>query len=172
MVGRSRTTLARPVAVACAMVLALGIYGLGSAAGAATPSKAKAKATVVAASVPGVGTILVDAQGKTLYTLTDASGAAVECTAACASAWPPLTVAAGTKATAGKGVKKVTATSDGQVTWKALPLYRFAADTQAKEAKGNGLASFGGTWNVVKVKATKAGATATTKSSSGGIPGY
>ena len=169
MVGRSRTTLAGPVAVACAMVLALGIYGLGSAAGAATPAKAKAKATVVAASVPGVGTILVDAQGKTLYTLTDASGAAVACTGACASAWPPLTVAAGTKATAGKGVKKVTATSDGQVTWNALPLYRFAADTQAKEAKGNGLASFGGTWNVVKVKAAKA---KPTSSSSGGIPGY
>ena len=167
MVGRSRTTLARPVAVVCAMVLALGIYGLGSVAGAAT----KTKPTVVAARVPGVGTVLVDAQGKTLYTLTDANGAAVACTGACAGAWPPLTVAAGAKATAGKGVKKVTAASDGQVTWNALPLYRFAADTQPKEAKGNGLAAFGGTWNVVKVKAAKA-KTPTAKSSSGGIPGY
>jgi predicted lipoprotein with Yx(FWY)xxD motif len=164
MVSRSRTGLARPVAIACAVVLALGIYGFGSAAGAAT----KPKAAVVAASVPGVGTILVDAQGKALYTLTDANGAAVACTGTCASAWPPLTVAAGAKAKAGKGVKKVSATSDGQVTWKALPLYRFAGDAQAKEAKGDGVASFGGTWHVVKVKAAKAKTTSTTRGSSSG----
>jgi predicted lipoprotein with Yx(FWY)xxD motif len=164
MVGRSRTGLARLVAVACAMVLALAIYGTGTA-GAAT----KSKGTVVVASVPGVGKILVDAQGKALYTLTDANGAAVACTGTCASAWPPLTVAAGATAKAGKGVKKISTTSDGQVTWKALPLYRFAGDTQAKEAKGDGLASFGGTWHVVKVKAAKAKSTAT---SGGGSSGY
>jgi predicted lipoprotein with Yx(FWY)xxD motif len=168
MFGRSRTGLARPVAVACAMVVALGIYGLGTAAGAAT----KSKATVAAASVPGVGTILVDAQGKTLYTLTDASGAAVACTGACTSAWPPLTVAPGAKATAGKGVKKISATADGQVTWKALPLYRFSGDTQAKEAKGNGLSAFGGTWNVVKAKAASTAKAKTTASTGGSSSGY
>ena len=164
MIRSSRTELARPVAVVCAVVLALGIYGFGSAASAAT----KSKATVAAASVPGVGTILVDAQGKALYTLTDTNGAAVACTGACTSVWPPLTVAAGAKAKAGKGVKKVSATTAGQVTWKSLPLYRFAGDTQAKEAKGDGIASFGGTWHVVKVKATKAKTTATTSGSSSG----
>jgi predicted lipoprotein with Yx(FWY)xxD motif len=154
------------VAVVCGMTLALGAYGLGmTAAGAAT----KKKTVVAAASVPGVGTILVDAQGKALYTLTDANGAAVACTGTCASAWPPLTVAAGAKAKGGKGVKKVSVTSDGQVTWNALPLYRFSGDTQAKEAKGEGVNAFGGTWHVVKSKAAKAKTTATT---SGGTPGY
>jgi predicted lipoprotein with Yx(FWY)xxD motif len=170
MAHRSWTTAARTVAVIAGLALALGAYGLGSgAAGAATKTKAKAKATVVTAAVPGVGTILVDAQGKALYTLTDANGAAVACTGACAAAWPPLTVAAGATAKAGKGVKKVSATSDGQVTSNALPLYRFSGDTQTKAAKGEGINAFGGTWHVVKVKAAKVKTTATT---SGNTPGY
>ena len=46
------------------------------------------------ATVPGMGVILVDSQGHVLYTHTDANGKAVACTGACATAWPPLTVAA------------------------------------------------------------------------------
>ena len=136
------------------VVLTLGIYGLGSVAGAAT--KPKSKPTVVAVSVPGVGTVLVDTQGKALYTHTDANGQAVACTGACVTAWPPLTVAAGAKVKAPKGVKGLGTTSDThQVTSTGLPLYRFSLDTQAKQAKGEGVNGFGGTWHVVTVKNAK-----------------
>ncbi len=165
MVGRSRTRWGRPVAVACAMVLALGIYGLGSAAGAAT--KPKPKVAVATATVPGVGTILVDSQGHALYTHTDASGAAVDCTGACVTAWPPLT-ATGAKVKTAKGVKALSTTgTTHQVTATGLPLYRFSLDAQAKQAKGEGVNAFGGTWHVVTVKNAKTKAPATNAGTGG-----
>lgn len=82
------------------------------------------------------GTILVDMNGKTLYTLTN-GGHAVACTGACAAAWPPLMLASGQPAT-----------NNG------LPLYRFAGDQAAGDANGEGISSFGGVWHVVKVSGT------------------
>jgi len=147
------------------MVLALGVYGLGSAAGAATTKKA-----VLTASVPGVGTILVDSQGHALYTHTDANGQDVACTGTCLTAWPPLTVAAGAKVKAPKGVKKLGTTgTTHQVTATGLPLYRFSLDTQAKQAKGEGINAFGGTWHVVTLKKTTTKGTPTTNAGTGGV---
>lgn len=160
--GRSETSAARAVALVCTAVLAVGISGIG----AATAAKQAPKPTVAVATVPGQGAILVDTQGMTLYTLTDAGGAAVACTGACATAWPPLTVTAGAKTKAPKGVKKISATPDGQVTWKSLPLYRFKGDAAAGQANGEGLAAFGGTWHVVKTKARAATTTPTTTAGS------
>ena len=154
----------RSIALVAGMTLALGSHGLAATpAGAATAKKA-----VAIASVPGVGVILVDAQGHALYTHTDANGQAVACTGACATAWPPLTVAAGAKVTAPKGVKNLAATRDThQVTSRGLPLYRFSLDTQAKQAKGNGVDGFGGTWHVVTLKNTKT--TPTKNAGTGGV---
>jgi predicted lipoprotein with Yx(FWY)xxD motif len=156
----------RALATVAAAALVIGLVGVGTAA-ASTPTK-KTTSTVAVATVPGVGAILVDAKGMALYTLTDGSGAAVACTDKCLTAWPPLTVAAGAKAKAGQGVTKLSATADGQVTWNSLPLYRFAGDPGPRQAKGDGLASFGGTWHV-KTKASKVKSTSTT---SGGGSGY
>jgi predicted lipoprotein with Yx(FWY)xxD motif len=112
--------------------------------------------TVNTATVPVVGTVLVDASGHTLYTLTDGAGATVACTGTCAGVWPPLTIAAGAKVKGAKGVKGLGSTSDThQVTAGGKPLYRFAGDTAAKQAHGDGINSFGGTWHVVKAKSVK-----------------
>jgi predicted lipoprotein with Yx(FWY)xxD motif len=160
--GRSSLAPMRVLALLCGVALALGAYGFG-AAGASTATKVK----IGTAKVPGVGTVLVDAQGHTLYTLTN-NGAAVACTGTCAAAWPPLTVAAGAKVKGAKGTKALSVASDThQVTSKGLPLYRFSGDTQAKQANGEGLNSFGGTWHVVKLS----GAT-TTKSTTSTTSGY
>src|SRR6476661_6468662 len=99
---RSTTGPARALTLVCAAVFALAMFGAG-AAGAAT----KTKTTVKVATVPGVGAVLVDSAGKTLYTLTDANGAAVACTGACLSVWPPAMVAATAKVKAPKGVKSL-----------------------------------------------------------------
>jgi len=136
------------------VICALGLVAL-SAGGAV----AATKVTVSTATVPGVGTVLVDPSGHTLYTLTDANGTAVACTGTCARVWPPLTVAAGAKVKGSKGVKGLGSTSDThQVTAGGLPLYRFAGDTAAKQAHGQGISSFGGTWHVVKAKKVKTSA--------------
>jgi predicted lipoprotein with Yx(FWY)xxD motif len=128
---------------------------------------------VKTASDPSLGVILVDAEGKTLYTLTNGDQA-VACTGGCLTAWPPLLLPAGTTtATGAAGVTDLGTTpagSDQQVTQAGLPLYRFAADTAAGDANGEGITSFGGTWHVVKVSGTAASSsTSTTKKSR---PGY
>ena len=77
----------RWIAAACGAALALGAYGVGTTAAFAKT----AKPTVAFATVGGVGKVLVDAQGRTLYTFTN-DGRAVPCTGECAALWPPLTV--------------------------------------------------------------------------------
>jgi len=163
----SKTGTARTLAVLCTAMFALALFGAG-AAGAAT----KSKTTVKVGTVPGVGVVLVNPDGHTLYTLTDANGAAVACTGACSSVWPPYTVTASTKVKAPKGVKSLSTTSDThQVTWKGLPLYTFAGDSGPKMANGNGISSFGGTWSVVKT-GTKTATTPTTAPTTKGSSGY
>ncbi len=162
----AQTARLRWVAVICCGALALSAYGLGSTAAFAKQSKA----TVAAAKVTGVGTILVDAKGRTLYTLTNA-GQAVPCTGQCLVAWPPLLVTAGSKPKGGQGVTGLGTVPGGpQVTAHALPLHRFAGDAKAGQASGEGISSFGGVWHVVKIAATGSSTsptpTTTAKSSS------
>ena len=136
----------RWVAVACCAALALGAYGLGS-----TPAFAKqSKVTVAAAKVAGVGTVLVNAKGRTLYTLTNA-GQAVPCTGQCATAWPPAVSDSATPSLgAGLDAEDVTVITrdDGtkQLAFYGHPLYYFKGDTAAGQTNGQG---FGGIWFLV-----------------------
>ncbi len=90
--------------------------------------------------------ILVDQNGRTLYHITTDKGTKVTCSGACASIWPPLVVAKGTKPTAGPGIVKsklgTLKRPDGrlQVTYAGLTLYRYSGDGKAGQAKGEGYA--------------------------------
>ena len=172
-----------PVATLLVAAVALAVCGSDSsssdststtrAAASSTTTGKNSAAVVVAKPAGDLGTILVDAEGRTVYTLTQ-DGEAVPCTDACLDAWPPVLVAAGEKtATGGPGVTGLGVAgiaSGDQVTSDGLPLYTFAGDTAAGQTNGEGVSSFGGTWHVVKV--TGAGASTTTpttaKSSSSG----
>jgi predicted lipoprotein with Yx(FWY)xxD motif len=106
--------------------------------------------TVKSAFVPALGkTVLVDASGRTLYRNRTEKGGRIRCTGACAAAWPPLLVPAGARVTAGAGVAQAklgTVLRPGgkrQATYAGQPLYRFAADRRAGQAKGQAL---GGVW--------------------------
>jgi predicted lipoprotein with Yx(FWY)xxD motif len=131
------------------------------------------------ASVSGVGRVLVDSQGRTLYLFTPDKQSTPTCSGACASAWPPLmangTPTAGSGATASM-VGIVQGPSGTQVTYDHWPLYTFAGDSGPGQAKGQGLDTFGGHWSALQADgsmATTAAAPAssTTKPSSGGY-GY
>jgi predicted lipoprotein with Yx(FWY)xxD motif len=164
-----------------------------AAAASASPGAAGASsstATVAAKNVPGVGTVLVNSKGQTLYMLTSEKGGKITCTASngCTEAWPEVDLSGGaTKATAGAGVQSallstVKGASGTEVTYNGWPLYTFAGDSGATGvAKGQGLTSFGGTWyvlnaagNPVTAKAAKAGSSPSSSSSSGsgGSGGY
>jgi predicted lipoprotein with Yx(FWY)xxD motif len=146
--------------------------GVGSTDSAASTSVAPSTtangptgATVSTAINSKLGTILVDSAGRTLYTLTN-NGTAVACTGGCLTAWPPLLLAGGeTSVMGGKGVTGLATTSAAggtQVTENGLPLFHFSGDTNAGDANGEGITSFGGTWH-----AAKAGGSDTQTSSGG-----
>jgi predicted lipoprotein with Yx(FWY)xxD motif len=146
---------------AAATVAACGSSSPGPTAGSSSSTAAgpsSAAVTISTKSIPGVGTVLVDGQGRTLYLLTSEKGGKITCTAAngCTAAWPETLLAKGvTAAKAGHGVQasllgKVTdASGNVEVTYNHWPLYRFAGDSGPGLAKGQGLVSFGGTWYVL-----------------------
>jgi predicted lipoprotein with Yx(FWY)xxD motif len=111
------------------------------------------------ASVAGLGTVLVDSQGHTLYTLTSEESGALTCTTAsgCTTYGPEIDMAAGQTSQAQApaeasllGTER--GASGGQlVTYHGLPLYTFSGDTAAGQASGEGLTSFGGTWYAISV---------------------
>jgi predicted lipoprotein with Yx(FWY)xxD motif len=101
--------------------------------------------------------ILVDQSGATLYYLTGETATHLLCTSrTCLKFWPPLYLPAGaTTPSALHGVsmsKLGTVKRAGgklQVTYNGWPLYTFAGDAHAGDAKGENVKSDGGTWLVI-----------------------
>jgi predicted lipoprotein with Yx(FWY)xxD motif len=117
------------------------------------PAASRTAATTVDVRSTGLGKILVDAQGRTLYLFEKDKSPQSTCDGACASAWPPLvtqqaaTVGAG--ATAAKlGTSKRT---DGslQATYAGHPLYLYAGDSKPGQTTGEGIDQFGAEWYVL-----------------------
>ena len=112
-------------------------------------------ATVSTGTVKGLGTVLVDSKGRTLYLFLPDKHAKVTCTGACATVWPPLKLAAGLKATAGGQAKTSMLGSDPDpaggrvVTYAGWPLYTYVADTAAGSAIGQATNLNGGYWYVL-----------------------
>jgi predicted lipoprotein with Yx(FWY)xxD motif len=98
----------------------------------------------------GLGTILVDSQGRTIYLFQKDTGTKSACSGDCAVDWPPVTTTG--KATVGGGLStsKVGTTKrpDGttQITYNGHPLYLFEGDHGAGDANGQGLNAFGAAW--------------------------
>lgn len=119
----------------------------------ATASTAASATNVATVANPALGTILVDAAGKTLYVFDRDAGGVSACTGGCAATWPALVLAMGaTTPTAASGVSGLTLVSRPddstkmQIVLGGRPLYTFAADGPG-ETKGDGV---GGNWHVAK----------------------
>jgi predicted lipoprotein with Yx(FWY)xxD motif len=149
-------------------------------AGATTSSEGGGSGTIAGSEVAGVGTVLVDSEGMTVYLFTPDEGTTSTCYGGCESAWPPV-VAEG-KPTAGEGAMSsalgTTKRKDGtmQVTYNGHPLYTFSGDTAPGEAVGQ---ENDGTWFVldesgeaVKGGAPSGGTTESTTTESSGGGGY
>ena len=161
-----------------AVIAALGAGG----AMAATSAMSSSAAAVKAVHNSKFGTVLVGANGKTLYRYTVDSKGVNRCTGvpACAKYWPQLLIKAGAKPVAGTGVSASllgTIKAKGgmaQVTYAGYPLYFFAGDSKAGQVGGEG---FGKTWYVVNTKgalvtkrvtSTSSTSTSSSKSAGGG----
>ncbi len=121
---------------------------------AATPTPSPvAAASVVATQNPQLGTILANAQGRTLYYFLPERGGKIVCSSsACTTYWPPSLTASGNP-TGGAGVTGqlglvMRAGGGDQITYSTWPLYTFAGDKAAGQTTGQGVVAFGGKWLV------------------------
>lgn len=118
--------------------------GAAATSSAATPTATPAATLAInTASVSGVGTVLVDASGHTLYRFTPDAAGQTACTGQCASNWPPAVLPAGEQVAPAASLTGKFATMqrpDGsmQVTYNGWPLYAFAGDSAAGTANGQG----------------------------------
>lgn len=143
---------------------------------AASSTAAGSSTKVTTRALPGLGTVLVNGQGRTLYTFAPDKAKQVTCVGSCAAVWPPLQ-ASGTKVSGSGEVKASLVSSDPDpqggrvVTYAGWPLYLYAADPSAGTANGQALNANGGLWYVIspagKVITTKASAGSGTSSSGG-----
>ena len=164
----------RAAAAIAILALALAGCGGGSNSSSTTSTAAKDTSTLPAPEPPppnaeegtvfvslgsakGLGEVLVDSEGRTLYAF-----GGEDCEGACAKAWPPLLdengepqPSNGTSASRLGTVERPDGST--QVTYAGHPLYAFGGDHAPGEANGNGQSAFGGTWTALKGSGTPAG---------------
>jgi predicted lipoprotein with Yx(FWY)xxD motif len=161
----------------------------GSSSQAAAPatttssSSGEGTAVVKSASNATLGTtVLVDAQGMTLYSLSGEQNGKWICTSsACTGIWHPVSAPSSGTPSGSVGSLVTVKRPDGtmQVTYKGMPLYTFASDTNPGDAKGQGIKDVG-TWTAVTASSSASAASApatthtetTPPASSGGGGGY
>lgn len=123
-----------------------GGYGGGNSA----PAEDATAGAVSTAQVGDLGTILVNAEGLTLYDFHKDEGTTSSCYGACAEAWPPLLTEGEPQAEgdADASLLGTTERNDGttQVTYAGHPLYTYVGDKAPGEANGNDIDQFGAEW--------------------------
>jgi predicted lipoprotein with Yx(FWY)xxD motif len=130
--------------------------GVGSSLAAAHSVAAGVK---VGVARTGLGRILVDGRGRTLYLFEKDTRGTSRCAGACAALWPPLIASGRPLAVTGAraGLVGTTKRADGrlQVTYDRHPLYTFFKDTRKGSTKGEGLDVFGAEWYAVSPAGVK-----------------
>ncbi len=160
--GMRKTSLVLALFALVGAIVIAGCGGGGSSSSTAESSGGESGATpagnsggggegtISTAEISGLGKVLVDSEGMTVYLYTPDEGSTSVCYGGCEAAWPPV-VAEG-KPTAGEGAMfsalGTTKRKDGtmQVTYEGHPLYTFAADKGPGEANGQ---ESEGTWFVM-----------------------
>jgi predicted lipoprotein with Yx(FWY)xxD motif len=167
MLGRTSLPLLGALPLA-----ALALVGCGGNASHALPTTDNGRPASVGVASTGLGDVLVDRQGRTLYLFARDSGTMSACTGACAVNWPPLRVRGAPLVGSGAKPSAVgrTARPDGisQLTYNGHPLYTFVNDKKPGDTNGEGINAFGGSWFAI----SPAGVKVAPRSQSQGGGGY
>ena len=119
----------------------------------------------------GLGSVLVNAKGHTIYLFAKDKNGKSACTGSCAKFWPPVlsqgrpTVGAGLKASLVGTAKRGNGTR--QVTYNRHPLYTYSLDKRAGQTKGEGNSLFGAKWWAVSANGKAVVRASTTTTSTG-----
>jgi predicted lipoprotein with Yx(FWY)xxD motif len=159
--GAASTTTSRPASsVTTTSTTTVRTSGTVAPGGQEAPAGTSPYYEVKTGTVSGLGTVLVNGQGLTLYMFVpdDQSGRST-CYGACPSGWPPLRLPTGvTVPVTGGGAEAsllgTTTRKDGglQVVYNGWPLYLWLGDTEPGQATGQGIDSLGGYWYVLSPK--------------------
>ena len=143
-----------PASSSAASAPAASASGTPTPAATVAPTPAPvAPASVIATPNARLGTILANAQGRTLYYFVPERGGKIVCSSsACTTYWPPFLNPGGSP-TGGAGVTGQLGliTRGGgaqQISYNTWPLYTFAGDSAAGQTSGQGVVGFGGKWMV------------------------
>jgi predicted lipoprotein with Yx(FWY)xxD motif len=142
-------------AVGLAVLGLIVAAGYGGASASAAPQHKTSAAAVTTRKVKGLGVVLVNAKGRTLYTFAKDQRRHVTCTGACATYWPPLKAKGAGKPTAAGAAKSKLLGADmspagGEVvTYDKWPLYTYLGDGGAGQANGQDISNEGGKWYVI-----------------------
>jgi predicted lipoprotein with Yx(FWY)xxD motif len=137
------------------LLAAIAGLALIAATVASATSQSSKKVVISTRKLPGLGAVLVNAQGRTLHMFVPDRQKKVTCVGTCAAVCPPVKLPAGAKPAAAGGVKTSLLGSDpdpaeGRVaTYAKWPLYTYIADRRAGVATGQALKLNGGLWYVL-----------------------
>jgi predicted lipoprotein with Yx(FWY)xxD motif len=159
--------LPKQLLVGGALVIAMA----ATTAVAAQASHSAGAGVKVALADSGLGRVLVDGRGRTLYLFEkDKHGTSV-CSGQCAGFWPPLVTSGKPLATRGAKTSLLGTTKrpDGrlQVTYNHHPLYTFVKDTSKGQTNGEELNVFGAEWYALSAAGTKVEKNNATSNSTG-----
>ena len=173
----TRTSPIKLLSAAAALPLvAFAVAGCGSSNSSASAAPSAHGSATVDVANSGLGKILVDSQGRTLYLFKKDAGTKSTCFGACATKWPPVRVTSKPTVSNGLTASKAGTTkrSDGkpEVTYNGHPLYLFVGDQKPGDTNGQGVNAFGGSWFAVSPAGIQVSGTAPTAPSSGGNSGY
>jgi predicted lipoprotein with Yx(FWY)xxD motif len=170
--GRRRAWVAVPFALGVlALAAACTPYGTSTAASSASVPAPPAAGTLIAPASTGLGTILVNAEGRTVYDIANDAGGMSTCNGACARTWLPVAAPGvlpgllpGVPAQVGS-----TQRSDGtqQLTVAGHPVYTFVGDEAPGQTNGDGIRLNGGLWSVVSPMGSSLAAAGPTSSGTG-----
>ena len=167
-------------------LLVLGVVGattlLIAAAQASTTSRSRlgaSRGTLVALRKTSLGSVLVDARGRTLYLFEKDRNGVSACDTACLKYWPALTTRGMPRAGSGvhRSQLRITPPRHGrsQVIYAGHPLYTFVGDKRPGQTTGEDLTNFGGGWYALAASGRKieraqdsSGSSSNTGSGSGG----
>jgi predicted lipoprotein with Yx(FWY)xxD motif len=126
----------------------------------------------VAVANSGLGRILVDGRGHTLYLFAKDKSGRSSCSGQCVKFWPPLITSGKPRAAAGAKASLLGTTrrADGrlQVTYNHHPLYAFVQDTSKGQTNGEGVNAFGAEWDALSAAGAQVEKTASSGNPSPG----
>ncbi len=110
----------------------------------------------VHATETDLGTILVDADGFTLYIFTNDTDGESTCYEDCAALWPPVPGDSAITSDLDSSIFATTPRTDGsaQLTVNGMPLYRYTPDANPGDTTGQNV---GGVWFVVDANGSAIG---------------